>query len=181
MIQVARRGADLVGRNTLALHVEFLLANRFEHSLLWISSMNGRHHFRYTLRQFLLVLTMLVAVIGGAVVLLDFAREAFWKTGPLVEQIPFDRDAWRAVDPQNPTTHTVRSEMIDDLIQNYDLQGWTEDKVLQLLGNPTKRNNTSREFIYVIGTDRQFGIDIEELVISFDSESTVVDVKLRYL
>mgnify|MGYP006969367956 CR=1 FL=1 len=97
-----------------------------------------------------------------------------------VEQIPFDRVEWRlamAIEGHR----TTRSQMIDDLLEEYDFHGWSRASILDLLGDPDWKAEDSGflsdwDTAYLIGLERNggFSLDDEYLVFRFNSDGTVV-------
>ena len=90
-------------------------------------------------------------------------------------QIPFDAVAWKRADPIK-RDRTVRSQMIDDLLGRYNFQGWTEQQIVQLLGEPDSRLGFERyDIVYKMGLERggSFSLDTEALVSQLDRNDRV--------
>lgn len=87
----------------------------------------------------------------------------------------FDSSKWKASTGRD----AVRVQMVDDLLQRYELVGMTHEQIHQLLG-PPRNTPYFREFdyVYLLGPERSFvGIDSEWLCINF-AEGLVTEVRV---
>ena len=77
----------------------------------------------------------------------------------------FTPSKWRE-DPDN------RTQIVDDLLERYELVGMTDNKVVSLLGKPgtDASYNPEDRYVYRLGNERGlFAIDSEWLVIDFEN------------
>ena len=77
----------------------------------------------------------------------------------------FTPEKWRD-DPDN------RTQIVDDLLDRYELVGMTDNKVVSLLGKPGTDASFDPEdrYVYRLGDERGlFSIDSEWLVIDFEN------------
>jgi hypothetical protein len=93
---------------------------------------------------------------------------------------PFEASDWREA---TPTSHyrTVRSEMVDNLLAQFDFTGWTRTEIVDLLGPPTRPPAGGSGFdqwdmYYYLGLERagSYSLDDEALGFKFDSSGRVV-------
>ena len=78
-------------------------------------------------------------------------------------QHTFSPDKWL----NNPTE---RTDIINDLLQSYELIGLTEAEILSLLGSPNNDYcvfNANNRYVYYLGPERLFSIDSEWLLVDF--------------
>ena len=72
--------------------------------------------------------------------------------------------------------HNYRGLLINSFIEQYNLTGFTKQQVLELLGNPDSKNNSTTDnsdlWIYNLGTYEDF-IDPTTFEISFDEDEKV--------
>ncbi|MFN0199345.1 MAG: hypothetical protein ACKVT0_21555 [Planctomycetaceae bacterium] len=97
----------------------------------------------------------------------------------VVRQIPFESSAWQRAEPIE-RYRTVRSQMIEDLLRQYDFEGWTREQVETLLGKPASGDPAKMGFeewdaVYILGHERNgdFSLDDEALGFKFDSTGRV--------
>ena len=69
---------------------------------------------------------------------------------------------------------TLRWDMSEDLVKDYDLIGMSTDQIIDLLGEPESKNE--KEFRYYLGSSRQ-GINTGSLILKVDKD-TVTDYKI---
>jgi hypothetical protein len=96
-----------------------------------------------------------------------------------VTQIPFDSPAWQLAEPIE-NYRTIRSQMIQDLLRQFDFSGWTREQIIELLGPPIPGEPSSLGFsqwdiVYVLGIERggPYSLDDEALGFEFDGEEQV--------
>lgn len=85
-------------------------------------------------------------------------------TSSYVNQTEFNSEKWKTW-VQAEDTMTLRWDMMDDLTDNYELEGMTEVEVIDLLGEPSYISN--KEWTYDLGMAR-YGIDTGTLELKFD-------------
>ena len=132
---------------------------------------------QFTLRAILLTFAGIAVMlgIGGSIL-----RSAWWNGG--VRPIPFDTTVWHRADPIE-NYRTVRSRMVDDLLNRYDFHGWSRDDVTKLLGEPDWDPKTSGfqgwDIAYHLGLERNgsFSLDDECLVFRFGEHDRVVEYR----
>lgn len=77
----------------------------------------------------------------------------------------FDSDKWKNWE-MTEDTMTLRWDMVDDLEDDYKLDGMTEEEVIKLLGEPGAKSTI--EWTYDLGMARR-GIDTGTLCLTFES------------
>lgn len=65
--------------------------------------------------------------------------------------------------------------MVNDMLDEYDLKGWSRDQVLELLGEPD--SEYSDRITYYLGMTG-IGVDSGTLGIHFTSDSLVISTKI---
>jgi len=90
---------------------------------------------------------------------------------------PFDAMLWKQADPNKH--RTVRSEMVDDLLERYDFTGWSRAEIADLLGPsmapPIGSGFEQWDMIYLLGLERgSYALDDEALGFKFDKAGRVV-------
>ena len=86
----------------------------------------------------------------------------------------FDKTKWAEV--ADLMTFPNRKNMIDDLVQNYQLKGKTYQELTELLGRPQSRLDSTLQVYYDIDIDYGFDIDpvyTKTLSIQFDKDTVV--------
>jgi hypothetical protein len=122
--------------------------------------------------MFVLVGVIAVVVAFGVAIRQSIERER----GPTRA---FDAVLWKQADP-NRDRRTVRSEMVDDLLDRVDFSGWTRAEILKLLGPSSPSRPASGfdqwDLYYVLGLERGggFALDDEALGFKFDAAGKVV-------
>lgn len=95
---------------------------------------------------------------------------------------PFDAKAWLAPDWKSTVGaeshyHSIRQEMVDDLLEHHLHAGLSRDEVLGLIGekdpDPYFREPDPEAWIYWLGAERGIGVDYEWLFVSFDERGIV--------
>ncbi|HEX7448112.1 MAG TPA: hypothetical protein VF306_11235 [Pirellulales bacterium] len=116
------------------------------------------------------------AALGSAVPFGVFGLAAVGITDPHpVKPIAFEATAWQRADPIEDY-RTVRSQMIDDLLQRHNFRGWTEDEVIEVLGPPDGKPPAMRSvhMLYRLGRERGvWALDDEYLYFQFDVQNRV--------
>lgn len=85
--------------------------------------------------------------------------------------INFDSKEWKKWDIKTDTN--LRWDMVDDLINNYNLKGKTEHEIKELLGEPESNvQNPSDDYYYDLGPCRR-GIDFGSLNIEFKNGKVI--------
>lgn len=92
----------------------------------------------------------------------------------------FDKARWLEVG--DLMTFPNRNNMIDDLVNNYNLKGKTFKEVTDLLGQPQYSSSSTMDVGYKI--DEDYGSDIDPvytktLFIQFNKDTLVNDIKIR--
>jgi hypothetical protein len=91
---------------------------------------------------------------------------------------PFEASLWEKAAPNSPCCRTVRSEMVDDLLAQYDFRGWSRAEIIGLLGSPspTWAGFEQWDLYYVLGLERAgpYSLDDEALGFKFDAAGHVV-------
>jgi len=95
------------------------------------------------------------------------------------EQIQFDPSKWKDK-ALVKTTDPIRIHMIDDLKQNYRLEGMKKAELLDILGEPDRNLEfPGWDIVYWLGPERgPFGIDSEWLAIRLNDQQEVSDYKI---
>lgn len=86
----------------------------------------------------------------------------------------FDKTQWDEV--ADLMTFPNRKYMIDDLVQNYQLKGKTFSELVELLGPPQSKLDSTLEVFYDIDIDYGWDIDpvyTKTLFIAFDKDTIV--------
>ncbi len=85
---------------------------------------------------------------------------------------PFDAKVWQAEPLQ-------RYEMVDDIIESQILSGKTKHEIIEILGQPDSKLNTSKDaFIYNIGNPPSFFSSQKEYLLIVFKSKRVEDVSL---
>ena len=95
-----------------------------------------------------------------------------WMTscgGDGIKQVPFEATAWKFADPVKERPRTVRSEMIADLLRRYQFTGWTRERVVELLGEPTSKWSGFEQWdmIYMLGLERAGAYSLDDEGLGF--------------
>lgn len=80
-------------------------------------------------------------------------------------------ETWRA-EAEVAGTQRRRSELAENLVRKKQLIGQTKEQVEAYLGSPDRENDT--EWVYVLGRDPSFGIDMWEMHVSYDPTEMLV-------
>lgn len=121
---------------------------------------------------------VILALMLNAVLCSGMSR---WLIGPA--QIPFEGAAWRQDSP-SPGQRSVRSRMVDDLVQRHDFRGWTRAQLVELLGAPAPPEcfaeiGNEWDVIYLLGLERggPFSLDNEFLVFRLDENKRIIEFR----
>jgi hypothetical protein len=80
---------------------------------------------------------------------------------------PFESEAWKTASDQ----HVLKIRMVDDLIENYDLDGQSREFIDELLGPARSGFLGNCDYVYWLGPERGvISIDSEWLCINFDGD-----------
>jgi hypothetical protein len=94
------------------------------------------------------------------------------------EQIPFDSSRWKDKSLVS-TPDPIRIHMIDNLMQNYMLEGMSKAEVVEMLGEPDRNVGFTEWDMIFLGPERgPFGIDSEWLAIRFNGQQRVYEHKV---
>ncbi|MCH7989919.1 MAG: hypothetical protein IID46_12320 [Planctomycetes bacterium] len=102
---------------------------------------------------------------------------------PDVLPIPFESEAWKRGDTIGDN-RTVRSQMIDDLLQRHDFHGWSKEQIIDLLGNPGEGENHVMyplfDMAYTLGLEREgwASVDFEYLVFKLNDQQKVIHFRV---
>jgi hypothetical protein len=123
--------------------------------------------------------TRLLAILAGVIGIVIAIRFSYWDSdsSATAVDVKFDATSWRDEVPSTEK-RSLRSRMISDLLSRYSFGGWSESKVLELLGQPYKKTEFGFDLVYFIGVDRGFGIDFEWLVFDLDNKGNVIECKV---
>lgn len=94
-----------------------------------------------------------------------------------VMPIAIGATGWQKADPIEGH-RTVRSQMIDDLLQRYNFRGWSADEVIELLGLPDRHPPSMRsvDMVYRLGfRPDAWALDDEYLYFRFDGQARVAE------
>ena len=102
---------------------------------------------------------------------------------PMVRPIPFESAEWKRAEGIG-NGRTVRSQMVDDLLDRHDFKGKTREQVVALLGEPDRapRNDfrppNHPALVYALGLERAgpFSVDFEYLAFRLDGQKRVVEL-----
>lgn len=103
---------------------------------------------------------------------LSFLTLLFLITLSSCTDIKFDKEQWKSWDITEVDSH-LRWDMVNDLINNYNLEGKTQEEIIELLGKPDNwEDNTQKHFYYDLGPCQR-GIDFGSLDIEFKNGKVV--------
>jgi outer membrane protein assembly factor BamE (lipoprotein component of BamABCDE complex) len=121
-------------------------------------------------------------LVVGAIVFGVYAMRIFSEQlnsdKDIVTKILFDKEAWKeskAIEKQR----TVRSQMIDDLLQKYQFKSMTKEEIIDLLGKPIipqdRYTKEEWDMLYLLGLERYgaWSLDDEFLAFKFDEDGKV--------
>lgn len=119
-----------------------------------------------------------LAALGSAVPVLMLGLTTVDPAEPEpVVQPTFESTAWRHAATSEGRL-TVRSEMVEDLLQRYKPRGWSKDQVIELLGPPDWRPPTMRSFemVYRLGIRPDgWALNDKYLYFRFDHKNRVTE------
>lgn len=89
-----------------------------------------------------------------------------------IEQIPFERSSWQQATSIG-NSRTVRSQMIDNLMNQFDFEGWTVEQVVELLGPPNENPSGFGQWdlVDVLGLERHGGLSLDDEALGFKMNS----------
>lgn len=92
---------------------------------------------------------------------------------------PFNVVEWNN-DQSQAGQRGARSEMIDSLLESKILANLPRRRVIETLGNPYKQpeENKLTGDLFFVGADRQFGIDNEWILVTYNEQQRVSNVQL---
>lgn len=127
---------------------------------------------QFGMRGMFVSVTVIALVVAAVVSIRRFVAN---EKGP---RRPFVASLWKQAAPTHPCQRTIRSEMVDDLLNKYDFMGWTRTQVAGLLGSPSPPWSGFEQWdmYYVLGLERagSYALDDEALGFNFDSADRVV-------
>lgn len=123
--------------------------------------------YQYLISKMRIVKTTgLLLAIGVGVYFLFVLSVAFKPTlYNYFSRTEFNSEKWRNWE-MTEDTMTLRWDMVDDLQNNYELDGMTETEIIKLLGEPESK--TIIEWIYDLGMARR-GINTGTLSLTFEN------------
>lgn len=87
----------------------------------------------------------------------------------LTEPISFDSEKWKN-QVESEANWSVRWDMMNSLRKNYELKGMTKSEVIELLGEPSQKYNST--FSYDLGPSKR-GINYGYLELTFNEKGIV--------
>lgn len=87
----------------------------------------------------------------------------------------FDSDKWKSSDLNTEANWDLRWTMMNDLRNNYRLEGQTKIEIIELLGKP--ETETQNEFYYYLGYSRK-GINTGTLFITYNKHNKVIKINV---
>lgn len=82
----------------------------------------------------------------------------------------FNSEKWKNFNGNKENEWSLRWDMMNSLRNNYELEGMTKEKVLQLLGKPDSQSQN--KFNYYLGFAKS-GIDVGNLTVFFNENDIV--------
>jgi hypothetical protein len=111
----------------------------------------------------------IIGLIAGVGVALYFLFIVFVAVSPSIDanfnRTDFDSEKWKKWE-MTESEMTLRWDMIDDLQEDHELVGMTEEEIIKLLGEPDSKS--SAEWAYDLGMARK-GIDTGTLSLTFEN------------
>jgi hypothetical protein len=120
------------------------------------------------------------AFVGGSGTVIVAVIRAY--SGDTVYERSFDSrrwlaQGWQATATKESNFHTIRQEMVDDLLARHLHAGLSQDEVLRILGpsepDPYFKSPDPEAWIYWLGAERGVGVDSEWLFVSFDGQGNL--------
>jgi hypothetical protein len=127
--------------------------------------------FQYSLIGVFIAIAFVCSAMPSAIFYLDWRNWGYDSPGRR-----FDSSEWKMANLDAPE-QTVRSEMVNDLLERHNLRGMSRDEVVDLLGVPTLLDDEEWDFQYYIGRDL---IDTVYLVFHLDHTGCVDDYRLLH-
>jgi hypothetical protein len=84
-------------------------------------------------------------------------------------RIKFDQSKWKDWQ-ETETTPCLRWDMTHDLIRKHKLKGLNVSEIIDLLGEPNRRNK--KELRYYLGMSR-YGIDTGSLILTIENDKVI--------
>lgn len=84
-------------------------------------------------------------------------------------RVEFDQEKWK-VWKETETTVCLRWDMAHDLLKRHDLIGLTSNEIIDLLGEPDRKNKI--EIRYYLGMSRH-GIDTGSLILTIENDIVI--------
>ncbi|TLF45291.1 hypothetical protein [Maribacter aurantiacus] len=98
-----------------------------------------------------------------------------------VKEMKFEKSNWNK---SFDGFYEYRENMVQDVMENHLKKGMKLKKVIELLGKPSNyQNKNDYEIIYEITVNYGWNIDpieVKELYIEFDKDSTITNFKLKH-
>lgn len=85
------------------------------------------------------------------------------------EHRKFDSEQWKNW-TESETSPSLRWEMHESLLEDYDLKSYSKKKIIDLLGSPNKE--IGNEYYYLLGSAGS-GIDTGTLIIKFKDDKAI--------
>lgn len=104
----------------------------------------------------------------GLAILIILAAGAYL-VNKLTEPISFDSEKWKN-QVESEANWSVRWDMMNSLRKNYELKGMTKSEVIELLGEPSQKYNST--FSYDLGSSKR-GINYGYLELTFNEKGIV--------
>ena len=92
------------------------------------------------------------------------------------EEVQFDKSNWRS---KEGLDYPYRAQMLNDLVYNDTVRSLNKDEILDLLGEPDRRNDG---YLYYMIAQRRLGswpLHTKSLVINLSDDSTIVWIKIH--
>ena len=97
-----------------------------------------------------------------------------------VDHMEFNSVIWKET-PAEHSLDSVRLRMVDDFLDQYDVIGMSESKIIDLLGSSDNTNYFKNyDLVYCLGqeTGSYFGIDSQWLVFEIDELNTITSFQI---
>ena len=86
---------------------------------------------------------------------------------------PFDSEKWKSwIKSNSESDMSLRWDMMNSLRKNYELKGMTRDEIIDLLGEPQRKDQV--EFIYNLGYSKH-GVNTGSFTIRFGNNDKVTN------
>ena len=94
---------------------------------------------------------------------------------PLGDQSEFNAECWQAVQFDSGDHLFTRWEMLDDLITQNDLDSYSKDQLVKLLGTPEVQVNG--DYRYILGHAKN-RVGVGQLIFTFNDQNIVEQVTI---